>query len=415
LAFLRVDALPADPAAHLGGFTSRISASGVEWKSLLSRLDLLCGCHGHMPKASATFCVARVLWSELSHRGQLSAGAAHDRGCVPSADSGDRVGGARVGVLDRARRPPRPSSRCSTGVASAVPEPRDRLRDHRNCDDGDGDLAAAYGPRDAALVRATRPASSTNRGEGAARRLAQLRLPACANAPDDAISTRIAPERATGDDVHHVVHRGGRTYIQYWFYYPDSNSTCSARTRSGSSAAADQGAHALVTGKDGYPGSIDDWEGFEVRVNRNGSAQVRATTMRVAVCKSAATNVGPHTGWTRVSRGSHSGHVPTEFSAIRSARTRLGSASSPMPFASCRSKPCAGDRYRRSRRGHAAVAQDAWKDPATDHSEVTRGRAGPVDYVRGRPVERKRGLSMAERAQQQDKRREEAQAGEGGR
>jgi hypothetical protein len=67
-------------------------------------------------------------------------------------------------------------------------------------------------------------------------------------------------------------------------------------------------------GKTGYPAfHYDDWEGYQVRIDPAGRAAVRASSHGgYQHCKErSCRNVwGPANGWTRVSYGSHAGHVP---------------------------------------------------------------------------------------------------------
>jgi hypothetical protein len=63
-----------------------------------------------------------------------------------------------------------------------------------------------------------------------------------------------------------------------------------------------------------YPGfHRDDWEGYVVRLEPDGSASVRASShghwqgCKERDCRGQWT---AETGWTRVSRGSHAGHIP---------------------------------------------------------------------------------------------------------
>ena len=166
-------------------------------------------------------------------------------------------------------------------------------------------LARAYGERDAALVREHAPNIVYEKGT--------LTLPVdyrrcrahrCSDAPDDrdldvSRSHRGAPTTA----FTHVVHRGGRTYIQYFLYYPDSPSTF-------------LGSHAILKTLGIHDPAFhpDDWEGYQVRIDRNGRTSVRATAHgHYQWCKwslKSCRRWGPATGWTRVSRGSHAGHIP---------------------------------------------------------------------------------------------------------
>jgi len=117
------------------------------------------------------------------------------------------------------------------------------------------------------------------------------------------------------------VRRGGRTYVGYWLYYPDSNTTW------GGSDSAWEGSwvlprlRKLVSGTSEYPGfHRDDWEGHMVRIDPDGSVWARSTShghwqsCKQSVCRDRWMGA---TGWTRVSRGSHSGHIPV-------VRTRSG-------------------------------------------------------------------------------------------
>jgi hypothetical protein len=177
---------------------------------------------------------------------------------------------------------------------------------------GDADLVAAYGARDARLVRRFAPNIAYEPGT--------FTLPVdwrdcrshrCADAPDrrdlDVHSSARGRVRATA--FTHVVHRGGETFIQYWFYYPDSTTTWGG-------AAAIWKAVEEAGRTTSYPGfHLDDWEGFQVRVGADGRALERATSHHAyQYCKGpgagCANRWGPWTGWTRVSRGSHAGHIP---------------------------------------------------------------------------------------------------------
>jgi hypothetical protein len=65
-----------------------------------------------------------------------------------------------------------------------------------------------------------------------------------------------------------------------------------------------------------YPGfHRDDWESFQLRLDADGRAVVRASShsgyqgCKQRQCQNTWT---PSTGWTRVSKGSHAGHIPLE-------------------------------------------------------------------------------------------------------
>jgi hypothetical protein len=60
----------------------------------------------------------------------------------------------------------------------------------------------------------------------------------------------------------HVIHQGGSTFIQYWLYYPDSNTTWAGSDKAFKySPPGVRLISRLVTGKWRYPGfHNDDWE-----------------------------------------------------------------------------------------------------------------------------------------------------------
>jgi hypothetical protein len=186
----------------------------------------------------------------------------------------------------------------------------------RGCYDRDGSLTHAYGARDAALVRDLAPNLVYEPGE---RQVPvdwrDCRRVACAEAPDEPdldVHRTHAGERATA--FTRILRRGGRTYLQYWFYYPDSRSTWAGSDGLWDRAwgyAEDRG---FVRDTPAYPGTHrDDWEAYAVRIDSDGRAWVRASSHRHwrgckrLWCKNRWT---ARTGWTRVSRGSHAGHIP---------------------------------------------------------------------------------------------------------
>jgi hypothetical protein len=176
------------------------------------------------------------------------------------------------------------------------------------CDDGDGALARAYGERDAALLRRHAPGIVYEHGE------AQLpvdwrrcRARRCADAPVDPdldVHRSHTGERATA--FTRMLRARDSTYLQYWLYYPDSNTALA-----GSDKAWE---HSPLRRLGGYPGfHRDDWEGYAVRIDRDGSVWARASSHRhwqgckTRACRGAWVR---GSGWTRVSRGSHAGHIP---------------------------------------------------------------------------------------------------------
>jgi hypothetical protein len=184
------------------------------------------------------------------------------------------------------------------------------------CDRDEQRLGDAYGERDAATVRALAPNLVYEGGE---RQLPvdwrDCRKPGCAAAPDDPsldAHRGRGGERATA--FTRLIRLGGRLYVQYWLYYPDSNTTLA-----GSDAIWQQSwwlprIRELLGGTPDYPGfHRDDWEGVFVRIDPDGSTWVRASSHgHVQGCKWRACQDrwARSTGWVRVSRGSHSGHLP---------------------------------------------------------------------------------------------------------
>lgn len=186
----------------------------------------------------------------------------------------------------------------------------------RDCHDGDGLLTRAYGTADAALVRDLAPNLVYEPGE---RQLPvdwrDCRRAACAEAPDESdldVHRTDANKRATA--FTRVLRRGGTTYLQYWFYYPDSTSSWAGSDILWERAWDRARQNGLVGRAPAYPGSHgDDWEAYVVRLDRTGDVRVRASSHRhwqgckELDCKNEWT---ARTGWTRVSRGSHAGHIP---------------------------------------------------------------------------------------------------------
>jgi hypothetical protein len=189
------------------------------------------------------------------------------------------------------------------------------------CRDGDTALAAAYGGRDARLVRDHAPNLVYEPGE---RELPvdyrRCRSRACSYAADDHdLDAHRSQSGAAATAYTRVVHRAGRTYVVYWLYYPDSNTTLFDSDKVWRVVRwhplVNLGAR-LLRGSDRYPGfHPDDWEAYEVRVDPDGSAWVRASAhahwqgCKQRRCHNAWIRA---TGWSRVSRGSHAGHIPVQ-------------------------------------------------------------------------------------------------------
>ena len=122
----------------------------------------------------------------------------------------------------------------------------------------------------------------------------------------DGRAARRAPRAFT-----RVIRRAGRLYLQYWLYYPDSNSALAGSDRVWERSWILPRIHDLLWGTPDYPGfHRDDWEGVFVRIDPDGSSWVRASAHgHYQGCKWRECRnqwIRP-TGWVRVSRGSHAG------------------------------------------------------------------------------------------------------------
>jgi hypothetical protein len=183
-------------------------------------------------------------------------------------------------------------------------------------------LERAYGEDDAAIVRELAPNLVFEPGE---RQLPvdwrECRRPGCANAPDDrALDTHTSEARVRATAFTHLIRRGGRLYLQYWLYYPDSNSALAGSDRLWERSWILPRVRRLIAGTPDYPGfHRDDWEGVFVRLDPDGSTWVRASShghyqgCKWNVCQDRW--IRP-TGWVRISRGSHSGHVPLRLKPV---------------------------------------------------------------------------------------------------
>jgi len=183
-----------------------------------------------------------------------------------------------------------------------------------NCNTGEAGLARAYGEEDARLLREYAPDVVYEPGERSIPvDFRSCREAACAAAPDDPdLDVHRSDAGLPATVFTRVIRRNGNTYLQYWFYYPDSNSTAAGSDRLWDAGPGQLGAD--------YPGyHRDDWEGYQVRLGPAGEEDVRASSHgHYQWCKeSSCHNVwGPRTGWTRVSEGSHAGHIPLERETV---------------------------------------------------------------------------------------------------
>ena len=186
------------------------------------------------------------------------------------------------------------------------------------CADGDSLLVSAYGRHAAALVREHAPNLVYEAGE---RQLPvdyrRCRSRACADGPDDRdadVHRTNAGRRATV--FTRVIRRRGRLYLQYWLYYPNSNSAWARSDKLWQRSALLPLVGKLVRGEYAYPGfHRDDWEGYAIRIDPDGRVWARATShghwqgCRQPSCEGRWLGAS---GWTRVSRGSHAGHLPID-------------------------------------------------------------------------------------------------------
>ena len=178
-----------------------------------------------------------------------------------------------------------------------------------DCDEQADALVDAYGEHDAALVREYLPNLVY---EPRTRTLPvdfrDCRSHRCSDAPDEEGLDVHRTRRAEATVFTHVVRDGGETFLQYWLYYPDSTSTFMG------SAAIWNTLIKRATRQD-YPGyHPDDWESVMVRLDdRTGAASMRASSHGwYQGCKEreCRNRWEPWAGWSRVSYGSHAGHIP---------------------------------------------------------------------------------------------------------
>ena len=184
------------------------------------------------------------------------------------------------------------------------------------CDHGERALMAAYGESDGAAVRALAPNLVYERGE---RQLPvdwrECRRPRCAAAPDDpSLDAHRGTDGARATAFTRLIRHRGRLYVQYWLYYPDSNSTLAGSDRVWEHSWWLPRIRELLSGTPEYPGfHRDDWEGLFIRVDPDGTVWARASShghfqgCKWRVCQDRWAS---SSGWVRVSRGSHSGHLP---------------------------------------------------------------------------------------------------------
>jgi hypothetical protein len=196
------------------------------------------------------------------------------------------------------------------------------------CRGEDRALSAVYGDDVASQVRAWAPGFVYEPGT--------LTLPVdfrrcrahrCADAPDAAGEDvwRSATGESRATVFTHVVDRrgeGGALYVQYWLYYPDSTYQGTAYAISRTRVVRDTPVGDVAGKVAGH--HEDDWESYQVKVMPDGRVFSRASAHHGYSGPKRWPNLNelpghdrrrtgawtPGTGWTRVSRGSHAGHIP---------------------------------------------------------------------------------------------------------
>ena len=184
-----------------------------------------------------------------------------------------------------------------------------------------GALRAAYGPEVGELVRGQAPSVVYERGTFSLPvDFRRCRSHRCSDAPDrPGAVARSARGRVPASAFTRVVDRrdrGGDLFLQFWLYYPDSTYVTSRLAKA-------------LDHVDGGAYHRGDWESYQVRLSPAGGARARASAhagytgrrSRLDACETTLLPGFlrhlvddchawiPTTGWTRVSRGSHAGHI----------------------------------------------------------------------------------------------------------
>lgn len=175
------------------------------------------------------------------------------------------------------------------------------------------ELAAAYGEDMAATVRDYAPEIVYESGTQAMPVDFRLcRKPSCADGydlPATVSRTRAGLEATAFTHVIDNRDKDGNLYLQYWLYYPDS--------RTG------QGYVRSYIGDVLGPDHLDDWESYQVRIDKQGKVSARFSShnwyssckncgvidfVNTKKCKGCDRGWQPSTGYNRVSGGSHANH-----------------------------------------------------------------------------------------------------------
>lgn len=164
----------------------------------------------------------------------------------------------------------------------------------------DASLDEAYGAQLAAEVRKHAPNIVYERDSaGVPIDFRICRKTICSDGSSAAaeVDASLAGLQATG--FTRVIDRraqGGYLYLQYWFFYPTSFTGGIGRT--------------LGPLSDRWPGyHPDDWEGVQMRIDRSGGVEARASAHGGYRNGKHSTGWGKWSGWYRVSGGSHAGHL----------------------------------------------------------------------------------------------------------
>jgi hypothetical protein len=190
-----------------------------------------------------------------------------------------------------------------------------------DCRRGNDALVAAYGREDAELLRRFAPNIVYEPGTHTLPvDFRRCRSHRCSDAPDDpALDTARSNRGTPAAAFTHVIRRGGETFLQYWFYYPDSNTVL------GPSSAVWNNSPLSAAGR--YPGfHEDDWEAYFARIGPDGAVHVRASSHSgYQGCKErrCRNRWADWTGWTRVSKGSHAGHIPLRSQWVRDGHVQF--------------------------------------------------------------------------------------------
>ncbi|MGI9116993.1 MAG: hypothetical protein ACR2JV_05095 [Gaiellales bacterium] len=149
----------------------------------------------------------------------------------------------------------------------------------------------------------------------------------------------------------HVVRRPGATYVEYWFYYPDSRTL-----------------HAPIAALQGY--HRDDWEGMVVRIADAGAAAARVTAHQGLVGTSAGWTgapgwrpIGPHPVVYRAAGSHANGFTPTDIDAPLDTWNGTLARLAPSAFQLIAADTAPALRFRYDRAALPPWMKALWRDP----------------------------------------------------